>query len=221
MTDALVNWLQNWGELHLGSAAVLALVFLVTGLILIPRTFLCLASGAMFGLSAIPIILPSTTLSAVIGFLLARYFFADWLRRRVDRRPRVRAVMDAIDSEGWRIVALLRFGSPLPSTVQTYLFGITRIGLVPFTLATLLFTIPQVCLYVWLGAAGRAALLDDGSSGLSRGLMLVAALTLTTAMILVTRKTRLALQRETSAPNPKLAHPSRESDCELRVQKGH
>ena len=198
MADALVEWLQNWGELHLGSAAVLALVFLVSGLVLIPRTFLCLASGAMFGLGTIPIILPSTTLSAVIGFLLARYFFADWLQRQVDRRPRVRAVMDAIDSEGWRIVALLRFGSPLPSTVQTYLFGITRIGLWPFTLATLLFTIPQVCLYVWLGAAGRAALLDDSSSGLSRGLMLVAALTLTTAMILVTRKARIALQREAS-----------------------
>jgi uncharacterized membrane protein YdjX (TVP38/TMEM64 family) len=196
MTDALIAWLQNWGELHPGSGAVLALVFLVSGLVLIPRTFLCLASGAMFGLGTIPIILPSTTLSAVIGFLLARYLFADWLQRQVDRRPRFRAVMDAIDSEGWRIVALLRFGSPLPSTVQTYLFGITRIGVVPFTIATLLFTIPQVCLYVWLGAAGRAALLDDGSSGLSRGLMLVAAITLTTAMILVTRKTRLALQRE-------------------------
>ena len=171
MTDALVHWLQNWGELHLASAAVLALVFLASGLVLIPRTFLCLASGAMFGLGTIPIILPSTTLSAVIGFLLARYLFADRLQRAVDRRPRMRAVMDAIDTEGWRIVALLRFGSPLPSTVQTYLFGLTRIGLWPFTLATLLFTIPQVCLYVWLGAAGRAALLDDGSSLLSRSLM--------------------------------------------------
>jgi SNARE associated Golgi protein len=134
MADALVHWLQGWGELQPASAAVLALVFVVSGLIFIPRTFLCLASGAMFGLETIPIILPSTTLSAMIGFLLARYFFADWLQRQVDRQPRVRAVMDAIDDEGWRIVALLRFGSPLPSTVQTYLFGITRIGLVPFTL---------------------------------------------------------------------------------------
>ena len=194
MADTLVHWLQGWGELQPVSAAALALVFLVSGLVFIPRTFLCLASGAMFGLPTIFIILPSTTLSAMIGFLLARYFFADWLRREVDRRPRLRAVMDAIDDEGWRIVALLRFGSPLPSTVQTYLFGITRIGLVPFTLATLLFTIPQVCLYVWLGAAGRAALIEDGSSGLSRTLMLIAALTLLTAMVLVTRKARLALQ---------------------------
>jgi uncharacterized membrane protein YdjX (TVP38/TMEM64 family) len=194
MTDALIHWLQNWGELDPAAAAALVLVFLVSGLIFIPRTFLCLASGAMFGLPTIAIILPSTTLSAMIGFLLARHLLADWLQRAVDRRPRLRAVMDAIDDEGWRIVALLRFGSPLPSTVQTYLFGITRIGLVPFTLATLLFTIPQVCLYVWLGAAGREALLDDSSSGLSRTLMLIAAATLLTAMALVTRKARLALQ---------------------------
>ena len=201
MIDTLVDWLQNWGDLHLGSAAMLALVFVVTGLILIPRTFLCIASGAMFGLATIPIILASTTLSAVLAFLLARYFLADWLQRLIDRRTRMRAVMDAIDTEGWRIVALLRLGSPFPSTVQSYLFGVTRIGLAPFTLATFVFTIPQVCLYVWLGAAGRAALLDDGSSGLSRGLMLVAALTLLTAVTLVTRKARLALRTAANRSN--------------------
>jgi uncharacterized membrane protein YdjX (TVP38/TMEM64 family) len=184
--------------LNLVAAAALALVFIVSGLVPIPRTFLCLAAGTVFGLPAVPIILPSTTLGGVIGFLLARYLFSGWLWREVDRRPRLRATMDAIDSESWRIVGLLRFGSPVPTMVQNYLFGLTRIGLLPFTAATFVFTIPQVCLYTYLGAAGRVALLDDTSSTLSRALVGIGALTLATTLILVTRKASVALRRNRS-----------------------
>src|SRR5580704_13770508 len=118
MSHTLATWLQGWSELNLAAAAALALVFVVSGLAPIPRTFLCLAAGTVFGLPAVPIILPSTTLGGVIGFLLARYLFSAWLWREVDRRPRLRAMMDAVDSEGWRIVGLLRFGSPVPTMVQ-------------------------------------------------------------------------------------------------------
>jgi hypothetical protein len=37
----------------------------------------------------------------------------------------LRAVVDAADSEGWRVVGLLRFWSPVPTIVQNYLFGLT------------------------------------------------------------------------------------------------
>ena len=61
MTETLVEWIRTWGELNVASAAALAAVFILSGLVLIPRTFLCLAAGAIFGPPAIPIILPSTT----------------------------------------------------------------------------------------------------------------------------------------------------------------
>ena len=68
MSHALATWLQSWNELNLAAGAALALVFIISGLLPIPRTFLCLAAGTIFGLPAIPIILPSTTLGGVIGF---------------------------------------------------------------------------------------------------------------------------------------------------------
>jgi uncharacterized membrane protein YdjX (TVP38/TMEM64 family) len=73
-----------------------------------------------------------------------------------------------VDEEGWRVVALLRFASPLPNAVQNYVFGLTRIGFLPFAITTFLFTIPQVMLYVYLGSTGRA-LLDENLSTLNRG----------------------------------------------------
>ena len=192
MTDALIHWLQSWSDLNLASATALALVFVVSGVILIPRTFLCLAAGSIFGPAAIPIILPSTTAAAIIAFLLARYVFRDRLQRKLDHRPGLRAIADAIDSESWRVVGLLRFGSPIPTAVQSYFFGLTRIGMWPFTIATFVFTLPQIILYVYLGAAGRAALLNDDSSALKIWLPVIGVLTLTTVTFLVARKARIA-----------------------------
>ena len=199
MIDTVVQWLHRWDHLDSASAAALVVIFVMAGLVLIPRTFLCIAAGAIFGPATIPIILPSTTLGGVLAFLLSRYIFADPLQRALDKRPRLRAVADALDSEGWRVVALLRFGSPVPNAVQNYLFGLTRIGLLPFTVATFAFTIPQVALYVYIGAAGRAAMLDDTSSTLSRILMGIGALTLATVTLLIAIKSRAALRRHSAS----------------------
>lgn len=198
VTDILIAFLRKWGELDLPGIAVLAVVFVVSGLIPVPRTALCLASGTVFGIGAIPVILPSTTIGGVVGFLSARYLFAQRLQRMVDRKPKLRAVLNAIDSESWRIVGLMRFAGPLPTFAQNYLFGLTRIGLAPFTWATFVFTIPQVCLYVYLGALGRAALLEDGRSHLSLALGFIAALTLLSVLIVITRKARAALQERSA-----------------------
>jgi len=195
MTETLIEWIRTWGELNVASAAALAAVFILSGLVLIPRTFLCLAAGAIFGPPAIPIILPSTTTGSIIAFLLARYLLTERLQRELDRHPRLRAIADAIDGESWRIVGLLRLGSPVPSTVQNYFFGLSRVGLLPFALATFFFTIPQIILYVYLGAAGRAALLDEESSILSRVLMGIGIATLTTVVVVVVHKSRIALRR--------------------------
>ena len=59
MTEALVEFLRRWGELSPTSALVLALVFISIGLVPVPRTFLTLAAGVVYGMAAIPIIISS------------------------------------------------------------------------------------------------------------------------------------------------------------------
>ena len=48
------------------------LLFIFSGLVLIPLTFLCLATGPLFGLAAVPVIVPSTTLEGIMAFTRAR-----------------------------------------------------------------------------------------------------------------------------------------------------
>ena len=202
ITQALVDFLRRWGELDPSSGAVLALLFVAGGLVPVPRTFMSLAAGVVFGMAAVPVIMPATTLGSLMAFLLARHLFAERLWGWVERKPRALAIMNAVNAEGWRIVGLCRLASPIPSTIQNAIFGLTRIELWPYLWATFLFTIPQTLLYVYLGAVGKAALLGE-SGGVNLGVMIAGGLTFLGVVLLITRRVRESmreLQRQSVQP---------------------
>lgn len=190
MYDAMMQWLSRADDLSLGSSMVLSLVFFAASFVLIPRTFLCLGVGAVFGIYAVLIILPSTTLGGILAFLTARHLLSKRMQVFITSRPGLRRIADAVDAEGWRIVALLRFASPLPNAVQNYMFGLTRIQLLPFSIATFFFTTPQVVLYVYLGSAGRSLVLGDGLSILNRVLLGAGLISVALAVSLIIRRVR-------------------------------
>lgn len=175
MTEYILELFQKWGHLSLTSGISLGLFFVLAGLVVFPRTIFIIAAGASFGIGAAPIILVAGCLGSAVAFLLSRYVASDWFRRKLEQRPRLEAIAEAVDREGWRVVALLRLGAPAPSALLNYLFGLTRINLVSFTVATLVFSSPQVFLFTFLGATGRAALLEDRPIGFALVPMLATA----------------------------------------------
>jgi uncharacterized membrane protein YdjX (TVP38/TMEM64 family) len=195
MTETLNNWLQHFGSLTPVSAAALCLVFLLTAFVVFPRTVLIVAAGVTFGVAAAPIILISGTIGGILAFCSSRYIAANWFRSKLETRPKLRVVAQAVDQEGWRIIALTRLGAPVPSALQNYLFGLTKIDIVSYSIATFVFSAPQVFLFSFLGATGRASLLNDGSSGVPLVLPLVAVLLTTTIIALISRRVRMLLLR--------------------------
>jgi uncharacterized membrane protein YdjX (TVP38/TMEM64 family) len=197
--EAIVRWLESFGQLDLSAAAVLAALFIVAAFVPMPRTFLVLGAGAAFGLQALWVIVPSTTLGCVLAFLLARGLLRGFVERQTGRKPLWRVLAQAIDDEGWRIAALMRFWGPAPNCVQNYLFGLTHIGLLPYSLITLVFTLPQIALYTYVGASGRAILLDNGELPFSPWLMGLAAIVVLTIAVLVSRRIRKILTATAAA----------------------
>jgi len=195
VTDILVEWLRSLGALSLFSGMMVAILFAVAAFVFVPRTFLTLGVGGLYGMSVVPVIMFGATLGSVLAFLAARYFAADHVQRWIDRHPSMRMIADAVDAEGWHIVALLRFASPTPSSVQNYVFGVTRIGFWPYILASIVFTIPQTFFYVYLGSIGRSLLLDDISSPLGAMIALAGALCLAGTGFLIWRKARESLRQ--------------------------
>jgi uncharacterized membrane protein YdjX (TVP38/TMEM64 family) len=192
MTDQLIEWLRATEGLSMTSGVVLVSVFVVGSLVFIPRGLLAVSAGALYGLPAIAVIVPGATAGAVLAFLAARHLFSARVQRRIDQHQRLRAIANAIDNEGWRIVALIRIASPIPSTVGNYLFGLTRIGLLPFALTTFVFIIPQTALFVYIGHVGRTALIENSTSPLNLVVIALAVISVTAVFMLIRRRLRAA-----------------------------
>lgn len=192
--DLLMRWLADWGQLDAAAAGVLALVFVVAAFIPIPRTVLVLGAGAAFGLGSLAVIIPATTFGCVLAFLLARRLLRSWVERQIVRRPSWRLLARAVDDETWRILALTRFWGPLPNFAQNYLFAVTSIGLLPYTIITAIFTLPQIALYTALGAFGRAVLLEDASLPFGKAVAVLVVVVVLAIVALIARRVLVLLQ---------------------------
>ncbi len=166
------------------------LVFLAMAFIVLPRTPLICAAGAAFGWKVAGIILLSGTIGAILAFLTSRYVASNWFRKRLEGKPNFGVIAQAVDEEGWRIIALMRLGVPLPGALQNYLFGLTRIDISTYSISTFVFTAPQVFLYSFLGATGRASLLDE-----NLGISLIAMALIMATVALIAWRVRVLLSR--------------------------
>ena len=195
VTHDIVEWFQRLGELDTWSALALCLFFAAVGLVVLPRTPLIVAAGATFGLAAAPIILVGGTLGSTVAFLLSRSIASSRFQQWLERHPSLQAVAHAVDLEGWKIVALLRLGVPIPNAATNYMLGLTRIDFFGYVLATMIFSIPQTVLFCFIGSAGRATLLD-GSRALSSVVSIVLAVIL---IALISWRVRCVLRKSVPA----------------------
>ena len=152
--EAWVAGFGPWAPVVFVCAYMLATVFFVPGLLF------TLAAGALFG----PYLgtlygLAGATAGATIAFLVARYAFSDWLAGRAPAR--VRRVVEGVETEGWRFVAMTRLIPFIPFNALNYVLGLTRIGLAPYVIASFLFMAPGGAAYAYLGYAGRELATGD------------------------------------------------------------
>jgi uncharacterized membrane protein YdjX (TVP38/TMEM64 family) len=170
--------------------ALLAAALAFGALFYVPRFSLYLLGGLLFGFVAAPAAVIGSTLGAVAAFLLARHTLRDAFLRRIEHRPAWRAVLAAINREGWRLVVLVRFASPLPGGGINYVCGLTSIGLWPYTAATCLGLVPPILTFVAIGALGRLALEDVSAPWQQRATITGGAIVLALVVLLVLRRMR-------------------------------
>jgi len=206
MIEVFIQAVQGWRELGVVGLGALAAAFVIGAMVFAPRPPMCVVSGLVFGFVAIPVVLLASTLGSVLAFLLSRYFFRSRFVKIIERRPVWSALIAAIDAEGWRLVGLLRLASLIPGTATNYLLGVTHIGLWPYTLATLVGLLPQIFLFVYIGAAGQIALEDLAESPLRVALIVVGLIFTAWAVFIVTRRTKAVLAFELAKRDAKVAH---------------
>lgn len=167
--ESAVRGLGAWG------AVGFVLIFAAATVLFLPGSLFGLAGGALFGpLLGTAINLAGGTLGATLAFLVARHLAGDWVARRAGGR--LKQVVDGVEAEGWRFVALVRLVPAVPFNLANYALGLTRIPLGQYVLATAISMIPGTAAYAWLGHAGRGALSGDDAAALRYGLLGLALL---------------------------------------------
>lgn len=87
--------------------------------------------------------------------MIARYVASDWIAARSGER--LGRLMRGVEEEGWRFVAFVRLVPLFPFNLMNYAFGLTRIRLRDYVLASLVCMAPGALAYTYLGYAGREA----------------------------------------------------------------
>ncbi len=183
-----VSQLGPWGPVLYIPIYAIAAVFLVPGSVL---TF---GAGALFGLVYGSVIVSiAATLGATAAFLISRYLAREKVARRIAGNAKFAALDQAVAGEGWKIVFLTRLSPVFPFTLLNYAFGLTRVGLGQYVLATWVGMIPGVILYVYIGTLAQAGQRSRTAAEWALyGIGLVATIAVT---VVITRLARRALGR--------------------------
>ncbi|MDB5649041.1 MAG: associated Golgi protein [Hyphomicrobiales bacterium] len=192
----LQDWIHAFSRwvTGLGPAGALAfgLAYILATLLLVPGAPMTIAGGIAFGWWGAPLVLVAATIGATLAFLVGRFCLRARLRRLIGARPATRAVMEAVDEEGWVALTLLRLSPVIPFNVQNYLLGATQVAIPTFFVSTLFGMIPGTMLSIFIGIAGRAA--SNGETSALQWTFLALGLAATIAVVvLITRKARQKL----------------------------
>jgi uncharacterized membrane protein YdjX (TVP38/TMEM64 family) len=131
-----------------GPAVYLGFWLLATGMYM-PVTPLVLAGGILFGSVWGEIyVLIGATAGAVFTFLVARYLAREWVAGKL-AGTRLMALDEKVARQGWKIVALSRVIPIVPFPLVNSAFGLTRVSLPAFALATFFGLFPVTMAYVY------------------------------------------------------------------------
>jgi uncharacterized membrane protein YdjX (TVP38/TMEM64 family) len=156
--DLLKQALEWVGHLGPWGPAIFIAIYIVAAVFFIPGSALTLGAGAMFGLvwGSLYVSIGST-LGATCAFLVGRYLARDAIARTVEGNARFAAIDKAVAKEGWKIVGLTRLSPVFPFTLLNYAFGLTRVKLRDYVLASWIGMMPGTVMYVYLGSLAKAA----------------------------------------------------------------
>ena len=173
------------------------LAYTTAALLFVPGAALSMIAGAVFGpLWGVIVVTVAALAADVTAFLTARYLARSRVEELARRYPRFGAIDQAIRVGGWKFVALLRLSPIVPYSASNYLYGLTGIGFLPYTVASAIFSFPGIVAYVWLGYLGRETVGGAERTPVEWAFLVVGIGTTLAATIYITRVARQTLAQQ-------------------------
>ena len=177
------------------------MLYVLATVLFVPGSILTLGAGVLFGVVRGSLLVSvASTLGATAAFLTGRYFAREWVSEKIQGNSRFEAIDRAVAEEGWKIVGLTRLAPVFPFNLLNYAFGLTRVSLKDYVLASWIGMIPVTVLYVYVGSlVGDLATLGTGqrSRTLAEWISLVLGLMVAGGVTYyITRIARRALEQK-------------------------
>ena len=178
-------------------AFVLTSILLMS--VLLPKTAISLAAGALFGTlvgSGMMLIIAVT--AAVLNYSIGRWWLHDFILQRLESASRdvpasqtklLRTMRDLASEAGFGFHLLVRL-APIPTMLISYLMGAGGAKLRPFVAAAAVAVIPQT---LWVHGGSAASLIHDPNA--SPAAWLSVGVSVSAAVVLSFIVPRVALQK--------------------------
>lgn len=203
----LQNLLLEIGELGPLAPVIFVVAYIFACVLFVPGSVLTLGAGILFGVVMGSVYVSiASTLGATAAFLIGRYFARGAVSRKIEGNDKFAVIDAAVGREGWKIVGLTRLSPVFPFNLLNYAYGLTRVKLRDYVLASWIGMMPGTVMFVYIGALiGDLAAVGAGNRAASaeeatiRMIIKVIAFVATVAVtVFVTRMARKAIQEKIS-----------------------
>jgi uncharacterized membrane protein YdjX (TVP38/TMEM64 family) len=200
--QAILEFVQSsgpWGPV------LFVVIYIGACLLFAPGSILTMGAGFLFGLGMGTVVSSiGSTLGAGAAFLLARTLLRAPVQRWFASDPRFQALDEAVGEHGFKVVLLARLSPVLPFNLLNLAFGLTKVSLRDYLLASWIGMLPGALLYVYLGTAAKNLTdLDrvrENSTATSSILFILGLVTTILLSIVLARLARRALDALKSQP---------------------
>ena len=162
--DWLVGILEMTQGLGIWGPVFVVAFYIVACVLFLPGSVLTLGAGFVFKLLVGTITVSiGSTLGACAAFLVGRTVGRNWISGKVATNEKFAAIDDAVGQQGFKIVLLIRLSPIFPFNLLNYAFGLTKVSIGKYALASWIGMLPGTLMYVYFGAGLRS--LADAAAG--------------------------------------------------------
>lgn len=160
-----MNTIQNMG---IYGVFLLIFIYIIATISLFPPFTLSLAGGFIYGYWALIIDIIGAVLGTVAAFLLGKSLFRSFIEKKIKEYPKFEVIDKIIETQGLKIVILLRLCPLFPDSLMSYFLAMTKIPLITFIFGTIIGMIPGTCFLVYLGNSAKSLKeIFEGKVGIS------------------------------------------------------
>src|SRR5579859_5596895 len=146
----LLEWISSLGAI---APVVFILAYIVACVLFIPGSIMTIGAGVIFGVVRGSIYVSiGATIGATLAFLIGRYIARDWVAAKLAGNSTFNEIDAAVGREGWKIVGLTRLSPVFPFNLLNYAYGLTRVSLRDYVIASWIGMMPGAVMYTYIGS---------------------------------------------------------------------